>query len=117
LDYARNPPWHEWFHRLGDGHPGRAVILWWALRAWGVAILLLQAVFSWCTVCFGLRYSNLSYRGVIVDWGPYAVLKHPAYASKIAAFGELSSWRARACRLVRELRGRSENASSEARPA
>lgn len=34
------------------------------------------------TLAFGLRFSNLTYRGLIAR-GPYAVVRHPAYASKI----------------------------------
>jgi protein-S-isoprenylcysteine O-methyltransferase Ste14 len=33
------------------------------------------------TVCFGLRFSNLTHRGIITT-GPYAVVRHPAYAAK-----------------------------------
>ncbi len=33
------------------------------------------------TVCFGLRFSNLTHRGIITT-GPYAIVRHPAYASK-----------------------------------
>ncbi len=33
------------------------------------------------TVCFGLRFSNLTHRGIITT-GVYAVVRHPAYAAK-----------------------------------
>ena len=42
----------------------------------------LQAAFAWCTVCFGLAYSNLSYRTVVTT-GPYYFLRHPAYVVKV----------------------------------
>src|SRR5690606_23207411 len=35
----------------------------------------------WATVIFGLRFSNLTYRGVITN-GPYAYSRHPAYLAK-----------------------------------
>eukprot|EP00457_Paulinella_chromatophora_P006416 gb/GEZN01006434.1/.p1 GENE.gb/GEZN01006434.1/~~gb/GEZN01006434.1/.p1 ORF type:complete len:514 (-),score=33.54 gb/GEZN01006434.1/:124-1542(-) len=79
LDYARNPPWSTWL--------AATPLL---LRVWGSAILFLQIVFAWCTVGYGLRYSNLSYRGVVLCTGPYWFCKHPAYVSKLAAFALIS---------------------------
>lgn len=38
-------------------------------------------VYWWSTVAFGLRFSNLTWRG-LVQQGPYAWTKHPAYLSK-----------------------------------
>lgn len=43
--------------------------------------LLLLTVYVWATVAFGLRFSNLTHRGVI-DTGPYRYIRHPAYISK-----------------------------------
>lgn len=51
----------------------------------GLAILALSAVYAWATVCFGLRFSNLTYRGT-VSWGPYRWTKHPAYLFKNASW-------------------------------
>ncbi|NBU89743.1 MAG: isoprenylcysteine carboxyl methyltransferase [Betaproteobacteria bacterium] len=48
---------------------------------WGVAILVLIAVYTWATMSFGLRFSNLTHRGIITS-GPYRFLKHPAYLCK-----------------------------------
>jgi isoprenylcysteine carboxyl methyltransferase (ICMT) family protein YpbQ len=48
---------------------------------WGSAILLCLIVYTWSSVCFGLRFSNLTYRGLIAH-GPYRFTKHPAYVSK-----------------------------------
>lgn len=48
---------------------------------WGGAIVALLAVYSWSTVVFGLRFSNLTHRGIITN-GPYRWLRHPAYVSK-----------------------------------
>lgn len=38
-------------------------------------------VYTSATVCFGLRFSNLTHRGIITT-GPYSVVRHPAYAAK-----------------------------------
>jgi protein-S-isoprenylcysteine O-methyltransferase Ste14 len=51
-----------------------------------VAVLAVCSVASFvvymsATVCFGLRFSNLTHRGVITT-GPYAIVRHPAYAAK-----------------------------------
>ena len=51
----------------------------------GVAIIFFEAIFSWATIAFGLRFSNLTHRG-IVRTGPYYFTKHPAYITKILAF-------------------------------
>ena len=48
---------------------------------WGFAILFCLFIYAWSTVCFGLRFSNLTHRGVITS-GPYRWMKHPAYVSK-----------------------------------
>jgi protein-S-isoprenylcysteine O-methyltransferase Ste14 len=47
----------------------------------GVVLVLLTAVYAWATVAFGLRFSNLTHRGILTH-GPYAWTKHPAYVSK-----------------------------------
>ena len=51
--------------------------------AWSWALLLagLTALYAWATGAFGLRFSNLTYRGVITN-GPYRLTRHPAYLSK-----------------------------------
>ncbi len=48
---------------------------------WGVLILLCLAIYSFSTVMFGIRFSNLTNRGIITN-GPYRFVKHPAYLSK-----------------------------------
>lgn len=62
--------WHHWL----DGSP----VL---LSLWGGVLVLLTAAYAWATVAFGLRFSNLTHRGVITN-GPYAFTKHPAYLAK-----------------------------------
>jgi protein-S-isoprenylcysteine O-methyltransferase Ste14 len=48
-------------------------------------ILLAMAVFAWASVALGLRASNLTNRG-IVERGPYAWVRHPAYVAKNCAW-------------------------------
>lgn len=48
---------------------------------WGSTILILLSTYSWATVMFGFRFSNLTYRGIITG-GPYRWTKHPAYVTK-----------------------------------
>jgi isoprenylcysteine carboxyl methyltransferase (ICMT) family protein YpbQ len=48
---------------------------------WAGMILALLAVYSWSTVIFGLRFSNLTHRGIITG-GPYRWMRHPAYVTK-----------------------------------
>ncbi len=48
---------------------------------WAVLILLLELIYSLSTVALGLRFSNLTYRG-LVTCGPYRFTKHPAYVFK-----------------------------------
>lgn len=48
---------------------------------WGGAILVLVLIYAMSTAAFGLRFSNLTNRGIITS-GPYRWSKHPAYISK-----------------------------------
>jgi protein-S-isoprenylcysteine O-methyltransferase Ste14 len=43
----------------------------------------LSAFYAWATFAFGIRFSNLTYRGVLTG-GPYRFTRHPAYLSKNA---------------------------------
>jgi protein-S-isoprenylcysteine O-methyltransferase Ste14 len=55
---------------------------WPVLRAiWGSVIVVLLVIYSLSTVAFGLRFSNLTNRGIICG-GPYRYSKHPAYLAK-----------------------------------
>ncbi len=51
------------------------------LGLWGAMLVFLTAVYAWATVAFGIRFSNLTYRGVLTN-GPYRFTRHPAYVSK-----------------------------------
>jgi protein-S-isoprenylcysteine O-methyltransferase Ste14 len=73
LDYRTNGA--EWTHWLA-GYDG---LLW----IWAALLLVLTGIYAWATVAFGLRFSNLTYRGVLTN-GPYAFTRHPAYLSKNA---------------------------------
>ena len=48
---------------------------------WGGTIIVLTLLYGFSTVAFGLRFSNLTHRGIITG-GPYRFSKHPAYISK-----------------------------------
>ena len=62
-----------WAHWLG-GSPA-------VLYGWGALLVLLTGIYAWATMAFGIRFSNLTYRGVISN-GPYRFTRHPAYLSK-----------------------------------
>ena len=49
------------------------------------AIVGLLVVYVWATLAFGLRFSNLTYRGTFTQ-GPYRFVRHPAYISKNLAW-------------------------------
>jgi protein-S-isoprenylcysteine O-methyltransferase Ste14 len=71
LDYHQNTAeWDVWL-------AGHDALLW----TWAVMLVVLTGIYAWATVAFGLRFSNLTYRGVLTN-GPYAYTRHPAYLSK-----------------------------------
>ncbi|MFN5825141.1 MAG: methyltransferase family protein, partial [Sphingomonadales bacterium] len=73
LDYhVATSDWAYWFE-------GQTLLLW----VWGAILVLLTAIYAWATVAFGLRFSNLTHRGILTH-GPYRWTKHPAYLSKNA---------------------------------
>jgi protein-S-isoprenylcysteine O-methyltransferase Ste14 len=51
------------------------------LYVWAGLILGLMAIYAWTTSAFGLRFSNLTHRGILTN-GPFRFTKHPAYLSK-----------------------------------
>ena len=71
LDYhAGGAEWDVWT----QGH----TMLQWLLGGW---LVLLTALYAWATVVFGIRFSNLTHRGILTH-GPYRWTRHPAYLSK-----------------------------------
>ena len=70
-----------------DYHPGTSDWVYWldgaplVMALLGIVLVLLTAVYAWATVAFGMRFSNLTHRGILTH-GPYAWTKHPAYVSK-----------------------------------
>ena len=48
---------------------------------WAAVIIVLTMIYALSTVAFGLRFSNLTHRGIVTS-GPYRFTKHPAYLSK-----------------------------------
>ncbi len=74
LYYLYGVPGDEnWMRVLGD-YPA---MLW----IWAALLVVLTGIYAWATVAFGIRFSNLTYRGVLTN-GPYAFTRHPAYLSK-----------------------------------
>jgi protein-S-isoprenylcysteine O-methyltransferase Ste14 len=70
LKYDDNIYWNNWLQ------PWPSV-----QTVWGALIILLTCTYALCTVAFGLRFSNLTHRGIITA-GPYRYSKHPAYIAK-----------------------------------
>ncbi|NCC21686.1 MAG: hypothetical protein EOM26_04390 [Alphaproteobacteria bacterium] len=62
--------WNDW---IGN-YPALYVV-------WGSAILACNLGFVFSTVNFGLRFSNLTHRGILTH-GMYSLTKHPAYITK-----------------------------------
>ncbi|HZV09931.1 MAG TPA: protein-S-isoprenylcysteine methyltransferase, partial [Novosphingobium sp.] len=71
LDYhAGGADWGFWL-------AGRPALAW----GWGAALVGLTAIYAAATLAFGIRFSNLTWRGTITC-GPYRWCRHPAYLSK-----------------------------------
>lgn len=65
--------WNVWF----DYYQLPEAAFW----LWGGILLVLTGIYAWATVAFGIRFSNLTHRGIITH-GPYRFTRHPAYLAK-----------------------------------
>jgi len=73
LDYqVATASWSSWFAE----YPA-------LLAIWGAVLVVLTGVYAYATVAFGLRFSNLTHRGILTH-GPYKWTRHPAYLAKNA---------------------------------
>ncbi len=70
LDYKDDYIWSDWL----AGNPALLMI-------WALAIIFLKICWIWSIAPFGLRFSNLTNRGIITD-GAFSLTKHPSYISK-----------------------------------
>lgn len=70
LAYGNPPAWQDWLANTPSLH-----------ALWGSAIVAMIFIYAWATVAFGLRFSNLTHRGILTG-GPYRFTKHPAYVAK-----------------------------------
>ena len=70
---AYNKDNYSWGSWLGNNET--------AYLVWGSAILILISIYTLSSIAFGIRFSNLTHRGIITN-GPYRYSKHPAYISK-----------------------------------
>jgi protein-S-isoprenylcysteine O-methyltransferase Ste14 len=69
--------YHVWTQEWSVWFAGHTALLY----AWGAILVILTAIYAWATVAFGIRFSNLTHRGIITH-GPYRWTRHPAYVSK-----------------------------------
>jgi protein-S-isoprenylcysteine O-methyltransferase Ste14 len=70
--YEDGMEWSDWFGM----NPLVAV-------PWGSMLVASYAAWVWATAIYGLRWSNLTNRGIITN-GPYRYTKHPDYLAKCA---------------------------------
>jgi isoprenylcysteine carboxyl methyltransferase (ICMT) family protein YpbQ len=70
LSYSHSGNWQSWLSQSP---------VWFVI--WGSFIIGLYSIYVWASFMFGVRFSNLTHRGIITN-GPYRWTKHPAYLSK-----------------------------------
>lgn len=81
--YIQYQDGYYWGHMMtGIGSKGLYIV-------YGSVILILFTIYSLSSVSFGLRFSNLTNRGIITN-GPYRWMKHPAYITKNIAWWLIS---------------------------
>jgi isoprenylcysteine carboxyl methyltransferase (ICMT) family protein YpbQ len=59
------------------------------LALWGGMIVVVKLAWLWANISFGLRFSNLTHRGILTG-GPFRYTKHPSYLSKNIGFWLIS---------------------------
>jgi protein-S-isoprenylcysteine O-methyltransferase Ste14 len=74
FDYRNELQWND----VVADHP----LLYWP---WIGAILALYVIHVWSKAVYGLRWSNLTHRGILTN-GPYRFTKHPDYVTKSVFF-------------------------------
>ena len=70
LNYFHEIEWNQWLKF--------SPVLY---TIWGCIILFLVFIYLYATITFGIRFSNLTNRGILTN-GPYRFCKHPAYVAK-----------------------------------
>jgi len=81
-----DPFWRGLFSRFYLHYEGLGFGAWLAgfpaLRwGWAGMIVVLDCIYVLATFAFGVRFSNLTHRGILTN-GPYRFSKHPAYIAK-----------------------------------
>ncbi len=70
LRYSDGQNWQDWFS-------DNTLVL----VCWGAAIMVFKIGWMVANTTFGLRFSNLTHRGILTA-GPFALTKHPSYVCK-----------------------------------
>jgi protein-S-isoprenylcysteine O-methyltransferase Ste14 len=80
------PFWNGFFNKIYLHYDGIGFDTWLAGHlsvrwVWAVVILVCEGIYLLATFAFGVRFSNLTNRGILTN-GPYRYTKHPAYIAK-----------------------------------
>jgi len=73
------------YNGMGGGEPYALFQPVWVDVLLKCITLACFTLYVWATTAFGMRFSNLTNRGIITR-GPYAVVRHPAYMAKNIAW-------------------------------
>ncbi len=79
LDYKDNSNWVDMF--------GTNDVVF--IYIWSAAIIFTKIMWAWSNISFGIRFSNLTHRGIITN-GPYRWMRHPSYFFKNISWWLLS---------------------------
>lgn len=72
IDFYEGAKWTEWFSNMPT----------WSILLWGMLVILSMGLEALTTLTFGIRFSNLTYRGIVTE-GPFRFTKHPQYVFKM----------------------------------